>query len=101
MTESPSERPALYMIWDTDAPRIPAPIAAGYEIEAVGPEKADAYRRVVELDGALTHAQWKEFVELLLRDGMFIARRADSGEAVGTVSVIHNPNGSRFRFPGG
>jgi len=89
------------MIWDADAPRKPAPIAAGYEIAALGAEEADAYRRVVELDGALTDAQWKEFVELLLRDGMFIARRADSGEAVGIVSVIHNPNGSRFHFPGG
>lgn len=101
MTEADLPRQALYMIWDTDAPRMPAPIAVGYEIEVVGPEMADAYRRVVELDGALRDAQWKEFVELLLPGGMFIARTADSGEAIGTVSVINNPSGARFYFPGG
>ena len=89
------------MIWDADAPREPAVVAAGREVAAVGADQADACRHLVELDGPLKDAQWKEFVERLLPNGMFIARVTDSREAIGTVSVIHNPSGSRFHFPGG
>ena len=58
-------------------------------------------RGLVELDGPLTDPQWAELVERLLPDAMFVARMASSGTAVGTVSAIQNPRGSRFHFPGG
>jgi GNAT superfamily N-acetyltransferase len=94
-------RPALYMILDPRAPVMPPTVATRYDVIAVANADVDQMRGVVQLDGPLSDPEWAELVERLLPDGMFVARVAGSGTAVGTVGVIHNPRGSRFYFPGG
>lgn len=94
-------RPALYMLWDSRAVRHPAPVPDGYELIAVASERLDSMRPVVELDGALTTAQWDAFAERILPDGLFAVRVASTQEPVGVISAVHNPRGGRFYFPGG
>jgi ribosomal protein S18 acetylase RimI-like enzyme len=76
-------------------------VASSYELVAVPSEQLSSARPVVELDGALTDAQWEHFAERVLPDGLFLARERRTGGWIGTVSAIHNPRGGRFYFPGG
>ena len=95
------QRPALYMVLRPEARwRAPA-VSSSYEIVAVPSEEIALARPVVELDGALTDAQWEQFTDRVLPDGLFLARERKSGRWVGTASAVHNPRGGRFFFPGG
>lgn len=95
--------PALYMVWREGSAdmvsRLPE-LASGYSIVAVPSDRVDEVRGVVELDGAITDLQWREYVDCILPNGLFVARHA-SREPIGTIGAIHNPRGSRYYFPGG
>jgi hypothetical protein len=93
--------PALYMIWDPGANPAQVTLTPTYQIAAVGSDEVPTMRPVVEIDGALTDSQWNAFVERILPDGMFVARRAASQDVIGTVSAVHNPRGARYYFPAG
>ena len=89
------------MLWDAGRERVAAAVPPAYELDAIPNERLAEARAVIELDGALTNAQWESFADRVLPDGLFVARERSSGEAIGTVSAVHNPRGGRFHFPGG
>jgi GNAT superfamily N-acetyltransferase len=93
--------PALYMVWDPDAPRRAATLPAGYALAAVHSTNIDAMRTVIELDGALSDHQWSAFADRVLPDGLFAVSVTETAQAVGTVAAVHEPHGGRFHFPGG
>lgn len=93
-------RPALYMVWD-GAASVTASVSASYEVVTVPDRKIASHRSLLEAEWPVDDAAWAEFVERVIPSGMFVARLATTGAPVGTVSVMHNPRGSRFFFPGG
>jgi ribosomal protein S18 acetylase RimI-like enzyme len=95
-------RPAMYMLWPHDRPTPQVPtLAAGFRLRILAPEHLDQARQTVEIDGALSHTQWSRFRDQILPDGLFVVEEQQSSTWVGTVSAIHNPDATRFYFPGG
>jgi len=88
------------MVWDPRALDATT-LAEQFEIVTVPSDDAAAVRRLLEREWTLSESAWTELVDRVLPDGMFLARVRGSETPVGTVSVIHNPRGSRFYFPGG
>jgi GNAT superfamily N-acetyltransferase len=91
-------RPALYMLHSPALPNLDNPPPPGYCLRALASEFFDSARPVVEQDGTLTDAQWRDFRDRIVPDGLFLA---ECGGAIGTVSAVHNPAATRFYFPGG
>jgi ribosomal protein S18 acetylase RimI-like enzyme len=95
-------RPALYMVHQPSPRREARALPlGGYEVTSVPSGELAAARPIVELDGSLTDAQWNDFTNSVLSDGLFVARDLATKQWVGTVSAVHNPHGSRFHFPNG
>jgi mycothiol synthase len=94
--------PAMYMLWpqENPLPAIPA-IPAAYSLSTVVSEKIEDARPVIEMDGPLSDAAWRQFRDAVVPDGTFVIRERVSSACVGVVSAVHNPAATRFYFPGG
>ena len=94
--------PAMYMLWrhGPSAASIPS-IPAAYRLSVIVSEDIDKVRPVIEMDGPLSDAGWRQFCDAVVPDGMFVVQERVSSAWVGTVSAVHNPAATRFYFPGG
>lgn len=94
--------PAMYMLWPQDrcTPDVAA-IPPDYSLSIVASEDMDQARSVVEMDGGLADSAWRRFLNSVVPDGMFVVKEGTSSSWVGTISAVHNPEATRFYFPGG
>lgn len=93
---------AMYMLWPAgrSTPALP-PILTTYSLLTIASENMDKARPVVEMDGVLSDVAWNRFRNSVVPDGMFVAVERASATWVGTISAVHNPEATRFYFPGG
>jgi ribosomal protein S18 acetylase RimI-like enzyme len=101
LASSKAGRPALYMIWDPHAPVEAPGVPSPFELVSVGHESGAAVRELLAREWLIGDAGWAELLDRILPAGMFVVRDQGSRVPVGTVSVIHNPRGSRLHFPRG
>ena len=101
LASSKAGPPALYMVRDPHAPIEALRVAPPFELVAVSTESADPVRVLLAFEWKIGDDGWAAFLDRILPDGMFVVREQGSRLPVATVSVIHNPRGSRFHFPRG
>jgi mycothiol synthase len=96
--------PALYMLWPRSAIAAPLPtiVPDGY---ALGAYKEDDKQPLSALFAAegwnVDDAEWRDYLDRVLPNGLFILSHTASNQIVGTAGAIHNPRGGRYYFPFG
>jgi mycothiol synthase len=99
-----SALPAPYLLWPiatlASLPQIPLPV--GYEFRSYRAGDEHTLYPLFEQEGwAITDAHWRDYLERVLPQGLFMLWHTASSAAVGTAGAIHNPRGGRYSFPFG
>lgn len=97
-------RPALYMLWSHSAIAAPfsTSIPNNYDLR---PYQEGDRRLLASLFAEegwnVDDAEWREYLDRVLPNGLFILWHTASSQLVGTAGAIHNPRGGRYYFPFG
>src|ERR1051325_1987942 len=96
------EGPALYMLWpiERSLPDVPS-LPDGYQICTIASEQMEPARPFNQLVGGISDSQWRRYCDLIVPDGLFLAKETVSSAYVGSIGAAHNPAATRFYFPGG
>jgi mycothiol synthase len=96
--------PALYMVWPRSAITVPLPtiVPDGYALGAYKDGDTQALSALFAQEGwNVDDAEWRDYMERVLPNGLFILSHTASNQVVGTAGAIHNPRGGRYYFPFG
>src|SRR5262245_39362715 len=101
-----SERdlPALYLVWPQ--PALTAPLSTsipdGYARRPYQESDRSLLSSLFAEEGwNVDDAEWRDYSDRLLPNGLFILWHTASNQLVGTAGAIHNPRGGRYYFPFG
>jgi mycothiol synthase len=96
--------PALYMLWSH--PVLATPVSTtvpdGYALHTYKEGDKQLLSSFFAQEGwNVDDAEWRDYIDRVLPNGLFILSHTASNQAVGTAGAIHNPRGGRYYFPFG
>lgn len=98
---SPDVADTRYLVWPERQRPPSVDVPDGYAMRTYQQDDRDALRDLLEGYWPISDDDLQEYIDHVLPNGLFLVETRDTGDLVGAVGAVHNPEAESHYFPFG